>query len=56
MAGKAIALPATFVLKKGTGQLAYSHIGESIFDRPAVKLILDAVAPSGPPAQPDPSP
>lgn len=54
MAGKAIALPATFVLQKGTGQVAYRHIGESIFDRPAVKLILDAVASA--PARPDPSP
>lgn len=46
MAGKAIALPATFVLKPGSGQVVYRHIGETIFDRPAVKAILDAVAAS----------
>lgn len=53
MAGKDIALPATFVLQQGSGQVTYSHIGESIFDRPAVKLILDKVAQSRAPALPD---
>ena len=46
MAGKAIALPATFVLKAGSGQVVYRHIGETIFDRPAVKAILDSVTAS----------
>ena len=46
MSGKAIALPATFVLKPGSGQVVYRHIGETLFDRPAVKAILDAVAAS----------
>lgn len=46
MAGKSIALPATFVLQRGTSQIVYRHIGETIFDRPAVKAILDAVSAS----------
>lgn len=53
MSGKAIALPATFVLQKGSGRIVYRHIGETIFDRPAVKAILDAVT-AGMPADPPP--
>ena len=43
MVGNEIALPATFVLAQGSGKVIYQHVGESIFDRPAVQVILDAV-------------
>jgi hypothetical protein len=43
MAGRAIALPATFVLAARSGKIVYRHIGETIFDRPAVQSILEAV-------------
>ena len=43
MVGGEIALPATFVLAAGTGKVVYQHVGESIFDRPAVQVILRAV-------------
>ncbi len=43
MVGGEIALPATFVLAAGSGKIVYQHVGESIFDRPAMQVILDAV-------------
>lgn len=42
MAGNQIALPATFVLAAHSGKVVYRHIGDSVFDRPAVQAILDA--------------
>lgn len=43
MQGNPIALPATFVLRAGDGQIVYRHIGESIFDRPAAQNLLAAI-------------
>lgn len=38
-----IAVPATYVLRAGDGQVVYRHIGESVFDRPAAAAILSAL-------------
>ena len=43
MADRAIAVPATFVLRAGDGQIVYRYIGESIFDRPAAEAILESL-------------
>jgi len=43
MAGNPIAIPATFVLRAGSGQVVYRHIGETMFDRPAARAILATV-------------
>lgn len=58
MAGQPIAVPSTFVLRPGDGQIVYRYIGESIFDRPAAQAILSALekartsSPAAPPAPP----
>lgn len=43
MADRPIAVPATFVLRAGDGQIVYRYIGESIFDRPAAEAILKSL-------------
>jgi peroxiredoxin len=43
MDGQPIAVPATFVLRAGDGQIMYRYVGESLFDRPAIKEILRAI-------------
>jgi peroxiredoxin len=47
MVGQPIAVPATFVLRAGDGRIVYSHIGESIIDRPARSAILTALDQAG---------
>jgi hypothetical protein len=59
MAGNPIAIPATFVLRAGSGQVAYRYLGETMFDRPAVRAILAAVDQAQAPAAhatPSPAP
>lgn len=46
-AGRAIALPATFVLARGTGQVVSRYIGETALDRPQTDAILAAVDRAG---------
>lgn len=43
MAGTPIAVPATFVLRPGDGQIVYRYVGETLFDRPALDAILSAI-------------
>ena len=45
MAGRAIALPATFVIAPdgSAGRIAYRHVGETAPDRPALEAVLEAV-------------
>ena len=43
MTDQPIAVPATFVLRAGDGDVVYRYIGETLFDRPAIKAILSAV-------------
>jgi hypothetical protein len=54
MVDQPIAVPATFVLRAGSGDVIYRYIGETLFDRPAIKNILAAVkqARSAQPPQP----
>ena len=54
MADRPIAVPATFVLRAGDGQIVYRHIGESIFDRPAAAAILAALDQAKAPPQSPP--
>jgi len=45
MAGRSIALPASFVLvaEGGGGRIAYAHVGATNADRPAVDELMNAV-------------
>ncbi len=43
MAGTPIAVPATFVLRPGDGEIVYRYVGETLFDRPARAAILAAL-------------
>lgn len=43
MVGKAIAVPSTFVVRPSDGKIMYRHVGETIFDRPALQAIFAAV-------------
>lgn len=43
MTDQPIAVPATFVLRAGSGEVVYRYIGETLFDRPALKNIIAAV-------------
>ena len=43
MAGTPIAVPATFVLRPGDGEIVYRYVGETLFDRPAQAAILAAL-------------
>lgn len=50
MVDQPIAVPATFVLRAGSGEVVYRYIGETLFDRPTLKNITDAIKQAKAPA------
>ncbi len=52
MEGREIAIPSMFVLEAKTGRVTWRYIGETMFDRPKLLPILDAIDRAGGAPQP----
>ncbi len=47
MQGREIAIPSMFVLEARTGRVTWRYIGETMFDRPKLGPVLEAIEQSG---------
>lgn len=43
MQGREIAIPSMFVLEAKTGRITWRYIGETMFDRPQLQPVLEAI-------------
>lgn len=43
MQGREIAIPSMFVLEAKTGRITWRYIGETMFDRPQLQPVLEAL-------------
>ena len=47
MQGREIAIPSMFVLEAKTGRVTWRYIGETMFDRPKLQPVLQAIEQAG---------
>ena len=47
MEGREIAIPSMFVLERSTGRIVWRYLGETMFDRPKLQPVLQAIEQAG---------
>lgn len=55
MEGREIAIPSMFVLEAKTGRIIWRYIGETMWDRPQLSPVLQAIEQAGGIPTPSPS-